>query len=143
VAGSRRPILFAVLSQNQTLPLLSNAGWYGPLSGVGTGNSVISPLAVIRAILLPVISANQTLPSGPVAMPRGQEVSLPSLLTDVGILNSPLNSPLVLTRRIVLSLGELNQRLPSPPTVMLWSSRTLAPGTLNSVILPSGVMRKM
>ena len=39
-------------------------GW---LAAVGTGNSVTTPAVVIRPILLPLISVNQRLPSGPAA----------------------------------------------------------------------------
>ena len=43
----------------------------GSLSGDGIGNSVIAPLGVIRPILLPASSVNQTLPSGPGSHPAG------------------------------------------------------------------------
>ena len=43
----------------------------GRLPLVGTGNWVITPLVVIRPILFPEDSVNQTLPSGPRVMPKG------------------------------------------------------------------------
>src|SRR5260370_38534255 len=43
----------------------------GSLGVVGIGNWVIAPLVVIRPILFPEDSVNQTLPSGPRVMPKG------------------------------------------------------------------------
>ena len=43
----------------------------GRHAAVGTTNSAIVPLGVIRPILLPLSSANQRLPSGPVTIPCG------------------------------------------------------------------------
>ena len=55
---------------NQTLPSAPAATAYGVESGVGSGNSVITPEGVIRSILSVEPSAeawtvNQRLPSGP------------------------------------------------------------------------------
>src|SRR5262249_31329455 len=43
----------------------------GPAFAVGNGNSVISPLIVMRPILLAAFSANQSARSGPTVMPIG------------------------------------------------------------------------
>src|SRR6266498_3502611 len=48
----------------------------GPLSTVGMGNSVMAPAVVIRPILLPPNSANQTAPSGPAVIPEGKLVAV-------------------------------------------------------------------
>src|SRR5262249_48722228 len=40
----------------------------GLLLAVGSGNSVITPLGVMRPILLAVVSVNHKLPSGPAAV---------------------------------------------------------------------------
>ena len=46
----------------------------GELFGVGNGNSVTVPLGVTRPIALPLDSANQMLPSGPVVIPWSGDV---------------------------------------------------------------------
>jgi hypothetical protein len=43
-------------------------GW---LPGVGSGNSVVEPVVVMRAILFPRASVNHIAPSGPAAIPTG------------------------------------------------------------------------
>src|SRR5271170_7136515 len=43
----------------------------GPLAG-DSGNSLMTPLVVIRPILSVPVSVNQTLPSGPAVMPLGK-----------------------------------------------------------------------
>ena len=69
-----RPIWLAPLSVNQTLPSGPAAICAGLLLAVGIGNSVTTPLVVIRPILYviaggkPLFSVNQRLPSGPAAI---------------------------------------------------------------------------
>ncbi len=69
-----RPILLAWNSENQTLPSGPAASARGPLSGVGMGNSVMTPAGVILPILLPPNSPNQMFPSAPRAMARREGV---------------------------------------------------------------------
>ena len=66
------------------------------LLAVGIGNSVMTPAVVIRPILLPLLSVNQRLPSGPAVMPRGTA-------SGVGIGNS-VTTPAVVIRPILLPL---------------------------------------
>ena len=73
----------------------------------GIGNSLIVPLGVIRPILSPCASVNQTLPSGPAAIAYGK-------LFAVGIGNS-LIVPLGVIRPILSTSASANQRLPSDP----------------------------
>src|SRR5439155_1713527 len=58
-------------SVNQRLPSAPTVIPIGPLPGVATAISVLSPVAVIRPTLLPQDSVNQRLPSGPAVMPSG------------------------------------------------------------------------
>src|SRR6266542_2589633 len=66
----------------------------GPLSTVGMGNSVMAPAVVIRPILLPPNSANQTAPSGPAVIPEGKLVA-------VGIGSSVIARPPATLARLV------------------------------------------
>ncbi len=68
------------------------------------------PGGVIRPILLPTVSVNQRLPSGPAAMPAGP-------LPAVGLRNSVTSPPGVM-RPIRLPVNSVNQRLPSGPAAM-------------------------
>src|SRR5438309_11563728 len=77
-AKTTRPILLLLDSVNQRLPSAPTVIPIGPLPGVATANSVMSPVGVIRPTLLPQDSVNQRLPSGPAVMPRG-------LLLPVGV----------------------------------------------------------
>ena len=58
-------------SLSQRLPSGPAAIAKGPLLAVGIENSVMTPVGVIRAILLPWNSGNHRLPSGPVTMSCG------------------------------------------------------------------------
>src|SRR5438046_534089 len=58
-----RPI--ADPAANQSAPSGPRVMLPGLPKGAGTGNSVITPLGVMRAMLLLTFSANQMLPSGP------------------------------------------------------------------------------
>ena len=80
-----RPILLALNSENQMLPSGPAASARGPLSGVGIGNSVITPAGVMRPILPPANSPNQMLPSAPSAIARGW-------LFGVGMANSVMHA---------------------------------------------------
>src|SRR5437660_1682272 len=73
------------------------------------GNSVTTPLGVIRPILFTVYSVNQRLPSGPDAMSPDE---LP-----LGMRNS-VTTPLGVSRPIVLALSSVNQRVPSGSEVI-------------------------
>src|SRR3989475_11177788 len=70
-AKTTRPILLLLDSVSQRLPAAPTVIPIGPLPGVATANSVMSPVGVIRPTLLPQDSVNQRLPSGPAVMPSG------------------------------------------------------------------------
>src|SRR5437899_1160917 len=70
-AKTTRPILLLLDSVNQRLPSAPSVIPIGPLPGVATANSAMSPVGVIRPTLLPQDSVNQRLPSGPAVMPSG------------------------------------------------------------------------
>lgn len=75
----------------------------------GVGNKVISPAGVILPIAGLNESVNQTLPSGPSVIDRGEARSpLP---------NSVI-APFVVIRPILPADSSVNQRLPSAPAVM-------------------------
>jgi hypothetical protein len=82
-----------------------------PLEGVGTRYSLIAPAVVIRPILLPLASVNQSAPSGPAVM-------LSNPLDDVGTGYS-LSAPAVVIRPILLPKYSGNQSAPSGPATML------------------------
>src|SRR5437899_10560653 len=73
-AKTTRPILLLLDSVNQRLPSAPTVMPIGPLPGVATATSVMSPVGVVRPTLLPEDSVNQGLPSGPTVMPRGPPV---------------------------------------------------------------------
>lgn len=75
----------------------------------GRENSVITPDVVMRPILFPRSSVNQTLPSGPATIPFGKHSS-------VGTRNSVM-FPSTVIRPILLENIEypVNQRFPSGP----------------------------
>jgi hypothetical protein len=76
-------------------------------------------------------SANQMLPSGPTAMPKGDApVVMPAA--------NSVNAPAVVRRPIRLLPNSVNQRLPSGPVVI---SKGLVPTLATSVMTPAGVMR--
>src|SRR5436305_1002949 len=111
-----RPILFAEFSVNQRLPWGPAVMSKGTLELVGTGNSVMVPLVVIRPILFPaglVCSVNQRLPSGPAVMPPGKQVS-PQF---VGRGNSVM-VPAVVMRPMLFPEFSVNQGLRAGPLVM-------------------------
>jgi hypothetical protein len=65
VSSESLPILSAKRSVNQMFPSAPTAMPYGPLAGVGTGNSTIAPFGEILPILVPTDSVNHRFPSGP------------------------------------------------------------------------------
>ena len=81
--------------------------YQGPLSGVGSGNSLSSPDVVIRPILLLLSSVNQIAPSDPTVIPFG-------LLSGVGSRNS-VTFPAVVMRPTLLPKNSVNQSAPSGP----------------------------
>src|ERR1700676_5052148 len=89
----------------------------GPPPADGTLYSVIVPTVLIRPILPPAYSANQSAPSGPAAIPTG-------LLLEVGIGYS-VTTPALLSRPILLVANSVNQIAPSGPAVR---RKTSAPG---------------
>src|SRR5665213_2862584 len=82
----------------------------GPLFGRGRGNSVITPLDVMRPILSVLYSENQILPSPPAASARGP-------LFGVGGVNS-LITPLGVMLPTLPAANMPNQILPSSPRAM-------------------------
>src|SRR5207245_4982741 len=124
-----------ILSLHDALPISSGPAVisYGALPAPdGTGNSLITPVLVIRPIWPLVYSANQRLPSGPTVIPIGP-------LFGVGTSNSVIEPDGVM-RPILLPFCSVNQRLPSGPALML-AGRLLAVGIVNSIIPPPVVMR--
>jgi len=103
----------------------------GPTRNV---NSLIAPAVVIRPILLPWCSVNQSAPSGPAVMPWGP-------LPGVGTVNSVM-TPVVVIRPILLPLYSVNHNAPSGPAVISKGS-LLAVGIVNSLITPAVVIRPM
>jgi len=73
----------------------------------------MTPAVVIRPILLPASSVNQSLPSGPAVMPF-------EVLAAVWMENSSaaVMTPAVVMRPILLLAPSVNQSLPSGPAVM-------------------------
>ncbi len=96
------------------------------LFGVGSGYSVIWPLVVMRPILLPLVSVNHRLLSGPTVMPCG----LPPLGSGYSV-----NWPVVEMRAILLPSISVNQLAPSGPLTMS-PGKLSAVGILNSLIGP-------
>jgi hypothetical protein len=87
----------------------------GSLSAVGIGNSVmvLGLAGVMRPTLLPVISTNHRLPSGPVVMPAGL-MSAMDTLNSVIVFGSATR-----IRPMLPGSNSLNHMLPSGPAVML------------------------
>src|ERR1700676_5350622 len=81
--GVMRPIqlLLYSYSVNQRLPSGPVVIPKGKTLEVGSANSVMVPVGVMRPILLPSDSVNQRLPSGPAVIPAGP-------LLEVGSANS-------------------------------------------------------
>src|SRR5579863_5947839 len=135
-AGVMRPMAFdPPVSANHRLP--SGPATIAPgLPPDGTGNSVMVPVGVMRPILRPSFSVNQTLPSGPFAIPH-------ALLIGVGMAHS-VNVPVGVTCPILLPVPfcSVNQRLPSGPVVMPYGP-PFAVGTMYSVNIPPGVVLAM
>ncbi len=92
-------------------------------------NSVIVPEGVICPILLPILSANQRLPSGPAVIEK-------LLLEEVGIVNSVIVPEGVILPTL-LAVVSINQTLPSGPAVMP-KGKLLPVGVANSVTVPRG-----
>src|SRR5580765_2213507 len=111
------------------------------LFGVGTGSGATltgvvaggsgAPV-VIRPILLPALSVNHRLPSGPDVMSKGADAA-------VGTRNSVMTPPVVM-RPILLPDSSVNQRFPSVAAAMP-SGSLPAVGTGNSTIAPSAGIR--
>ena len=74
---------------------------------VGTRYWVNAPAVVMRPILLPEYSVNQSAPSGPLVMPSGK-------LFSVGMGYS-VSAPAVVMRPILSPLNSVNQSAPSGP----------------------------
>src|SRR5882724_1914308 len=132
-SGVMRPMaLEPPVSANHRLP--SGAATIAPgLPPDGTVNSVMVPAPVMRPILRPSFSVNQTLPSRPSTMPH-------ALLLAVGMGHS-VNMPVGVTRPILLPppFCSVNQRLPSGPVVIPYGPLS-AVGTVYSVNMKPGVV---
>src|SRR6201999_2418064 len=96
----------------------------------GVGNSVITPVVVIRATWLASDSVSQRLPSAPAAMLTG-------CAPVVGSANSVIAPPGVM--RPTVSCHSVNHTLPSGPAAIPYGEPD--PGSANSVIAPLGVIR--
>src|SRR5947199_373797 len=108
VGGDTFPIWLALHSVNQRLASSTGATPGAlELAAVGVENSVTTPAVVMRATLDVLLSANQRLPSGPVAIPIGREFA-------VGIGNS-VNVPAVVMRPILPVPLLVNHSAPSEP----------------------------
>src|SRR4051812_38424978 len=99
-----RPMLLAPRSANHIF-------WFGPtttpngaLFADGIGNSLRSPLMLIRPMLFPDISANQRFPSGPAVIPP---LLRPPVVPVAG---NSVNPPLVVRRPILFEPASVNQR---------------------------------
>src|ERR1700738_3934456 len=103
--------------------------------GFGVGNSVITPVGVIRTTLPTQNSVNQTLPSGPQVMPSGPTSfgSAYLVMIPAGLTLRIQFGPLVGSRATI-------QMLPSGASVIA-SEPAPVPGTANWVIDPDGVTR--
>jgi len=77
---------------------------------VGTGNSLNVPVVVMRPMLLPLDSVNQSALSGPEVIALGPD-------EEVGMGNSVM-LPFVVMRPILLVLSSVNQRALSGPVMM-------------------------
>src|SRR4051794_25808161 len=133
VDGSRRAILFALFSPNQTAPSAPVAIPHGPLDAVGTVTSSKTPVVEMEATLLPTYSVNHSRPAAAV-------MNVGSALA-VGMGNS-VTSPAGVIRpmRFAVAAASVNQMLPSGPTVMAYG-RAPAVGSAYSVIVPAVVIR--
>ncbi len=107
------PIFFAMRSVNHSAPSGPTAMPYGSLSAVGTANSVIAPLTVIRPILLPEAadSVNHRAPSGPAVMNSGPAPAARGYSVKI-----PAGEILP----ILLPASSVNQIAPSGPAAMPW-----------------------
>src|SRR5258708_5241346 len=94
------------------------------------GNSEKVPAVVTRPILLPALSTNHRLPSGPVVIPRRAPFA-------VGTANS-VTTPAVVIRPILLVFS-VNHSAPSGPVVMK-SGPPAGSGRTNSVMLPKATV---
>src|SRR5262249_24655021 len=146
--GGMRPSFRVPNWVNQRLPSGPAAMTKGP-PGVGgsrvvvggpegVGESVTTPVRVMRPILPATTSANHRLPSGPTVMPSGP-------LAAVGTANS-VTKPVGVMRPILPPHTSVNQRLPSGPTTMSTGLRGMLGalplrGSGNSVSRPVGVRR--
>src|SRR5260370_39595321 len=70
---------------------------------------------VIRPILSPLFSANQTLPSGPAVMPSGWQ---PTLFPQVLGSGNKVELPPVVMRPMLFPEDKVNQRVPSAPAAL-------------------------
>jgi hypothetical protein len=115
------------------LPSAPSAIARGWLSGVGIGNSAISPVGVMRAICPARCSENQMLPSAPSAMMRGE-------LSSVGTSNSTRPEPSGFMRPMRLPLLCVNQTVPSGASEIVVGPLAGC-GSVNSVTSPVAVKR--
>src|SRR4051812_4625139 len=84
----------------------------------------------MRPILLAALSVNQTLPSGPAAIPNAT-----ALVAGSGSVNS-VTTPVGVMRPSLLVSDSVNHRLPSGPRAML-SGALFAVGIGNSAMAPA------
>src|SRR5438309_12108934 len=68
-AKTTRPILLLLDSVNQRLPSAPSVMPRGPLPGVGSANSAMTPVGAVRRTLVPEVSGNQEVPAGPAGVP--------------------------------------------------------------------------
>src|SRR5260370_3878278 len=128
-------ILFALFSVNHMLPSGPGAIPPGWLLGVGTLNSAIVPVIVIRPTLLmfAVYSVNHIVPSGPARRSFGP-------LAAVGTTNSVIVLPPPgVMLPILFVLYSVNHRLPSGPGAVLFG-RLPTVAMVISVKTPAGLI---
>ena len=113
---------------------------------MGTGYSVNAPAVVIRPILLPFASVNQSAPSGPVTMSPGSLATVgtvncvivpPVVIFPIELPLLPLSVPQVFWQLPYVPL--VNHSAPSGPSVMPCGPLVMPIG--NSVITPAVVIR--
>src|SRR5437016_5441485 len=86
-----------------------------------------------RPTLLPLLSVNQTLPSGPVVMPAGE-------LDAVGMVTSVTDPDRVMRPTLLVPMSVNHRPLPSGPAP-IWVALLPALGRVHSVATPAVVMR--
>src|SRR5258708_12855554 len=113
---ARRPILL-LRSVNQMAPSGPLVMKAEVLSDVGSGNSLIVPVGVMRPILPLWSSVNQRLPSGPAVMPNKllRAGTGNSLIWPAGVMRPILPTSVPLCRLGIISA---NHTPPSPPALI-------------------------